>query len=360
MSKYLRLLNKIQKIEEIETPSKLILYVTNKCNLHCKHCFLANSYLNTREDTLTYEEIKKILSSLRSRLTAISLAGGEVVLRKDLAELTLMVDQVAKPRKISVFSNGYFTDKIVNYVNMVAPKINSRLWIEISLDGLEKTHDNIRNTEGLYKKALLTIESLKKLKEKYSNVDLNVITTIHNLNINEVLELNQLIEKKYEVNHIPTIIRDIKTCAFNLPDDCIQEEWSPSNNNIEIPPLNQTRDIINKIYDSKVNMSLQEKMEQLSSLYALEILETKQAKLSCKAGIIDGVIYSNGDVAICENAKTFANVRDFDCDFYKLWISNEAQKSRSKMSKCYCTHQYNLINSMRYDEETLNYLEEWE
>ena len=57
--------------------------------------------------------------------------------------------------------------------------------------------------------------------------------------------------------------------------------------------------------------------------------ETQQAQMTCYAGTAGGVIYDEGTVSSCENLAPIANLRDFDWNFQKLWLS-PAMKERRK------------------------------
>ena len=67
-----------------------LIDVTNRCNLKCPVCF-ANAAVSNRLYEPTYEEIRKMLQTLRSNkpvpAPAIQYAGGEPTVRKDLVDL---------------------------------------------------------------------------------------------------------------------------------------------------------------------------------------------------------------------------------------------------------------------------------
>jgi len=74
---------------------------------------------------------------------------------------------------------------------------------------------------------------------------------------------------------------------------------------------------------------------------------------------MDGVIYANGDVALCEFTRPFANLKDFDYNFRRLWHSPRAGEARKAIKTCFCAHPCNLISSMRCDWKSLNRLFEF-
>jgi thermostable 8-oxoguanine DNA glycosylase len=74
-------------------------------------------------------------------------------------------------------------------------------------------------------------------------------------------------------------------------------------------------------------------------------------RVDCVAGRFDGIIYEDGAVAFCENLRAFANLKDYDFDFHRLW--NEERTRRLQRSlRCHCIHTCNLSTSMGHDYKT--------
>jgi hypothetical protein len=70
--------------------------------------------------------------------------------------------------------------------------------------------------------------------------------------------------------------------------------------------------------------------------------EEQKAQMTCYAGTAGGVIYDEGTVSSCENLEPIANLRDFEWDFQKLWLSPAMQERRKKAKEgCFCTHESN-------------------
>src|SRR5215470_9877199 len=70
--------------------------------------------------------------------------------------------------------------------------------------------------------------------------------------------------------------------------------------------------------------------------------ETQVAQMKCYAGTAGGVIYDEGTVSSCENLAPIGNLRDFDWNFQKLWLSPAMKERRKKAAAgCFCTHESN-------------------
>jgi MoaA/NifB/PqqE/SkfB family radical SAM enzyme len=75
--------------------------------------------------------------------------------------------------------------------------------------------------------------------------------------------------------------------------------------------------------------------------------------IPCRAGILNAVVYSNGDVSVCENHPPLGNLRQHS--FWEIWSSPEAQSLRKSIAakNCYCTNEVFLWPSLTYQPEQL-------
>jgi hypothetical protein len=70
--------------------------------------------------------------------------------------------------------------------------------------------------------------------------------------------------------------------------------------------------------------------------------EEQKAQMTCYAGTAGGVIYDEGTVSSCENLEPVGNLRDYDWNFQKLWLSPAMKARRRKAADgCFCTHESN-------------------
>ncbi|MGI8620145.1 MAG: SPASM domain-containing protein, partial [Gemmatimonadaceae bacterium] len=70
--------------------------------------------------------------------------------------------------------------------------------------------------------------------------------------------------------------------------------------------------------------------------------------IPCRAGILSGVVYANGDVSLCESHPPLGNLRERS--FPDIWNSAEAQALRRSIAarECYCTNEVFLWPSITY------------
>ena len=73
----------------------------------------------------------------------------------------------------------------------------------------------------------------------------------------------------------------------------------------------------------------------------------------CRAGVLNAVVYSNGDVSVCENHAPLGNLRQKS--FPDIWNSLEAQTLRKAIAAkaCYCTNEVFLWPSITYQPQQL-------
>lgn len=166
------------------TPWTVSWKVISACNLRCKHCYFDDEFgkaYNTQND-LNSDEIVKLANDLVANFGIVnySITGGEPLLRKDIFEIIKIIK--ASNGIVSLQTNGTLITKTI------AKKLSGLLnpntdFIQISLDGLEKTHDSIRG-EGNFKKAINAIKLMIDF-----GIKVNVNCTPISKNINELVEL---------------------------------------------------------------------------------------------------------------------------------------------------------------------------
>jgi MoaA/NifB/PqqE/SkfB family radical SAM enzyme len=76
--------------------------------------------------------------------------------------------------------------------------------------------------------------------------------------------------------------------------------------------------------------------------------EEHRQVVPCLAGVLSGVVYSNGDVSVCESHPPIGNIRQHT--FRELWFSPEARRLRKSIAagECYCTNEIFLWPSVTF------------
>jgi radical SAM protein with 4Fe4S-binding SPASM domain len=153
----------------------LLLNITDRCNLVCKHCYLGNPG-NMEIDKGIFEKAVSQFEEMGGLKLMIS--GGEPLLHSQFWELMEILPSYEL--RVVVLSNGTHFDesaakKISNYVNEV----------QISIDGLQ-SHDLFRG-KGSFEKAMRGINNLKMF-----NVPVSIATMVHKFNATEFDKMQEL------------------------------------------------------------------------------------------------------------------------------------------------------------------------
>lgn len=328
----------------VDSPLNMIMFVTTRCNSRCKHCFFWKN-LNKNEE-LKLEEIERISASLRKPLSTLILSGGEPFLRDDIAKVCKAFSKNNKTKRIVIPTNGFLTDRICEKVEEILKTCNSKIAVQVSLDGLEKTHDEIRGIKGMFMNACKTIGRLKDLQKKYKNFyALSVMTVISKRNFGEIEELSDYVRnglgcfQNFELVRGTNYLKDGKA-------DKIFNDFNPKDvacHPIQHSRLNELDKKLERIYrnEKKIkslrdSISLQMSLERMHAY--INISKNNKSPVKCLAGKLIGVIYTNGDVSLCELTNPIGNLRKENFDFYKIWNSKEASQMREKIKNCSCTH----------------------
>ena len=146
-----------------QNPLQTVLFITDHCNLRCKHCFEAGHACTMQK---TFANIKTELEyaySLGSRF--LDLEGGEPTLwREDGKDIN---DIIRLAKKI-----GFFTVTVTTNAQLPIDWVHADL-IWVSLDGVGKYHDEIRG-KGSFEKLCENVKPYAKNKRRLgANIAIN-------------------------------------------------------------------------------------------------------------------------------------------------------------------------------------------
>jgi MoaA/NifB/PqqE/SkfB family radical SAM enzyme len=330
-------------------PLQLIFFITARCNLGCRHCFYAES-LNKSTNELSIEEINKISKGM-GNLLWIALTGGEPFLRKDIAQIAETFYRNNKFKILTITTNGMFQDSITKAVSEICRRCKkSHIIVYVSLDGLEETHNKIRETPGGFQKVLGTIQKLKILKKDFKNLSVATVTTINEENQEEVKDLAMFLKDSVKPDNIAMNIIRGKPKSIPLGNidlknyfDFIKvqrEGWSGEN----------------LAYFDFFGKNIIKKKELLQKEIIATVFKENRYVLPCLAGNISCVITETGDLYPCEilNRK-IGNLREAGYDFRKLHYSKNAEGIRQfiKDTKCYCTFECAITTNILFNIKQL-------
>ena len=323
-------------------PANFTISITNMCNSRCKTCNVWKVYRDNpkkKEKELTINEIEKIFKSI-GHTYFLNISGGEPFMRSDFPEIIEAGCKYLTPRVIHTPTNALMpkkieemTEKILKIINKYNPKID--FTIKPSFDGIGAKHDKIRGIKGNFNKTMETIERLNKLKKKYPNLHVGLGTVISKFNLKDIKETADFV-KKLNVDTYINEMAEQRSELFNLTD-----KITPSAKEYEEAIKvfsNTTKDIMKKSrFLDRMVLSLRLAYYEL----AVRILKEEKQVIPCYSAIANAHISPYGDVWPCcilGYSKSLGNLRDYNYDFRKLWVSKRAKEVRKfiKDKKCHC------------------------
>ncbi len=324
-------------------PEDMIVFVTERCNMRCHHCMFIERVSHPGSD-LRREWIVNMARSIPP-LRSWNLTGGEPFLRADLPDLVADIDTHNHPRKVQINTNALQADKIVPMVEAMLNRLDTTLLLQVSVDGVGQTHEDMRNLPGCFPRVERTLLELIKLRDaRPDKLELVGACVISERNYQEV---DQIIEYLYDrMRVVPTFdfVRGSGFSAWNVPEHLRVFEDPPF---YKLPPIDAMPAIYEQIRAFNRRMGCAADYYIAHLKYQVQMYQTGKPVIPCvSAGKSYAVVYSDGQVAACEFTRPFAHLRDYDGDMVRLWNSPEADARRREITQCYCTHACFLTTSM--------------
>ena len=321
-------------------PVLLNILVTSVCDMRCTHCFFTDELDDRPRKKLQMktQEIEKISETLGGNLGVLILAGGEPFTRKDLPEIVRAFYENNKLESVYLMSNGQIQKRIIPDVTRILEECpNLNVAVALGIDGLKDQHEKIRQKPGSWDIAIDTARQLQQIKREYPRLDIQTCTCFMNTNQDTIFEWYDFL--KYDLKP------DKVNFNYIRPPSADPQE-------LDIDHARYSR-LAAMIDDDSRHAAIKNNYGGDAGYFkaAIDIYmhgliaktqETQTAQMTCYAGTAGAVIYDEGTVSSCENLDAVGNLRDFEWDFQKLWLSPAMQARRQKAAAgCFCTHESN-------------------
>jgi sulfatase maturation enzyme AslB (radical SAM superfamily) len=235
-------------------------------------------------------------------------------------------------------TNGSLTDRVVAGVEEILARCPElHFGLDISIDGLGPDHDTIRNQKGLFEKCTETYWRLKDVEKHHTNFKVCVELTIQKYNQDKLDEMYKYFVQELKTYNI--LVRIVR----GKPRDPLEKDINLGTVEEFISKLE--RGVQQGAYHGQAVYPMSDLItarELVGRQIQLKVLRENRFQIPCYAANLMGVIKSNGDVMACElRDDKLGNIRDFDCDFKKLWLSQKARAISKDIieNKCFCTHE---------------------
>ncbi len=321
--------------EQLKRPIQLIVFVTDRCNARCGHCFNWRA-LNQGADGLALSELEQLSNEL-GELFTLGISGGEPFLRKDIAQVYGLFAHNNGLKDITIPTNGLLPARIKEHVReMVVQNRPTRVAVSLSLDGLNELHDQIRGVPGNFAKVQETYRALVELKEEFPDHPpiIKVGTVLCNWNVQHIPDLISWVQRE---------MPEVDFHNFEIM------RGEPLDNHIGPPAiadLQLVKPVIFKAWDKYAFYGRRYPVESwlavglkryIFTLY-IEILRQKKQLIPCYAARTSAVIDEKGNVYFCELREAIGNLRQTSLE--ELWQSDRAEQMRTSIERgdCYCVH----------------------
>jgi len=168
-------------MEQEKYALEVMWYITEKCNLRCKHCYSGDEWISsTRNEELGFAECKNVISQIEElkenyHIVRVGLLGGEPFMRKDIWNVIELLYQIGI--SVNIATNGtLITSETAEKLKDIGVS-----FVQVSLEGPnEEVNDKIRG-KGSFRKAIKGLENLINVGIKTS-----IMMTVSKYNINYI------------------------------------------------------------------------------------------------------------------------------------------------------------------------------
>lgn len=307
-------------------PMNYTVSLLYSCNSRCNTCRVWKK----KARNLSVDEYAKIFKSVGRAPYWVTFSGGEPFLRRDITEVVTTIYKISRPRIINIPTNGILVNTIVEEVKKISQSCpKAQIIINISIDGIEQQHDDIRNVPGNYKKAIATFNKLKALN--LPNVNIGIHTVISRYNVDSFFSVANELMRLQPDSYITEIAEErveLDTIGLDIVPGMVAYKSA-------IDYL--IHRIKNEQYTGMAKITMAFRIEYYN--YVKKIMRDQKQVIPCYSGLASCQISPDGDVwTCCVKAKPLGNLRDTNYKFKKVWYSNLAKKERKSIHRkeCWC------------------------
>ena len=277
--------------------------VTYRCNAKCTMC---NRYKapSKPEEEISIETIKKLPEMYFTNIT-----GGEPFIRDDLKDIVR--ELLKKSDRIVISTNGFFTDRIVELC-----KEFPQVGIRISIEGLEKTNNEIRGLDDGFNRGYTTLKKLVDMGMK----DVGFGMTVQDRNAADLVPLYNISDE---------LGMEFATASLHNSFYFVE-----SNNIIKdrLTVAQNFEDLVNRLLDSN---SPKKWFRAYFNHGLINYIFSQKRLLPCDMSFDTLFIDPYGDGMPCNGTKEKQVMGNLNRQSWEeLWNSEQAEKVRSFVRNC--------------------------
>lgn len=302
---------------EIHELNYLFWECTWRCNLACRHCG-SDCKAESGIVDMPFADFLKAIEPLEKRYkpntTIIAITGGEPLMRPDLAQCGRALRQHGF--QWGIVTNGMLYDE-VRHRELLAAGMGS---VTVSLDGLEATHNWLRNRPDSFQRALHALELISSAPQ----LNYDVVTCVHKRNLPELPQLKDLLIAKGIKHWRLFTIAPIGRAAHD-------------------PELQLDRKEVEQVFQFIATSRQEGRIDVKFSCEAYTGKYEEQVRDSyffCRAGINIGSVLLDGSISACPNInRSFVQGNIYRDNLMDVWDNKfEIMRDRSWMKTGRCAH----------------------
>ncbi len=322
-------------------PEAITLFLTHRCNLHCKMCGQWGEGGVTKKESSDYirqelgiNELKNFIDGICTFTPNITLFGGEPLLHPSCIELIQYIKS-KKMHCLMITNGSLLIDKAGMLVDAGLDELN------VSLDGGQSLHDQIREMPGLFKKITAGLQAINDYKkEKGLNkpfINLQCTITKYNYkHLEQLLEVAKSIKADSLTYHNLIFLNQDLIDKQKLYDKALKSssrDWEGFVFEPEIDPdvLDaKIKDISSKNYPFSVDFYPNFSAKGLKEYYDNPSYLPCEYPARCLSPWIVAYVFPDGEVRPCLNfTYSYGNIKDGS--FTKIWNSEKAIQFRKQL-----------------------------
>ena len=294
---------------------------------------MCDSWKKTSKGDLSIDEIDRIFTQL-PELDAVRLSGGEPFVRKDIGDIAHLVQCRLRPLVLHITSNGFLTDRIVQFCEDRDRSLPLQLLI--SVDGVEEKHNRVRGRDIAWRKVMETLHALAP-RQRELRLRLSINQTIvdaegaeHYVKLREVLEplgVRHQMVMAYDASATYSVESKVDAAPTQIGEFCTFGEFSSA----------ELQRLLDEVAADVEKLPLPERTAKRYYLDGIRsrLLKERADHLSprCVAASSHMRLFPNGDVPTCQfNSEVLGSLREQP--FADVWFSERAEQQRRWVRAC--------------------------
>ena len=319
-------------------PSDIYITISNKCNMNCKSCDVGQKQTGSplyksliSAEELPVEQWRSFIDDVSKFRPTIILDTAEPLLYKDICGLIGHIKD--KGLRCVVTTNGFMLEKLAK--GLIESGLDR---INISIDGPEEIHDEIRGVKGAFERA---VKGIKKLLEFDSRLQIGIHYTISNHNFFCLCDTIEVLKRNIAWDSFMFIHASFVTQQMASRHNELYADVYPASC-IDISGIDPEKVQITKLADEIKRIRKMYRRHKVCfhpdiSLNDLHAYYQEPAKFinsdKCRAPWLNCNITANGDVLSSNRcqAEGFGNI--LTNRFSYIWNNEKFREYRHKLKK---------------------------